>query len=75
MAAGHGRSPNDHNESSAQTHAHLGLPPSDYRRAQLKNYQRKTRGPSAAPTRPVITMPSEYQAATNAIDSSVHATE
>ena len=41
-------------------------------KAAKRGSPRKTRGPSAAPSAPVSTMPSEYQVATNASDTSGH---
>lgn len=40
-----------------------------------RRYQRKRRGPSAAPSNAVIRMPSEYQIATKAADDSGQARE
>ena len=49
---------------------HVAALPAKAAKAPKGGYQRKTRGPSAAPSAPVSAMPSEYQVATNAIDAS-----
>ncbi len=72
--------PGDHGVAAGPTGQAIGPvrrdPPLKSRRpttkARGRNYQCRNRGPSSAPTAPASPMPSVYQVATKAMDTSVH---